>query len=353
MYNNILLSICIPTTNRKRELLELVRACQKINSDRFDIIITDNGSKDGTIEALNRLNDKRVKVVENKDVLIPHLFMVKSIYNGDGSYALYCNDRDLIIPRRVENLIELLSHCEFCFISTEGKNKRNNNAVYIYDNCFESMCNQEHEHHPTGMVFNLDMIRNYIPFNKIKSFKDEKTIYYWDYLMRELFPYGKSARWNNGLWRQRSLRYLGANRSSALKQSKNTYFLPENIQYRQIKLFWHIFKSKHFEFNEDEKFYIMKRIVLKYSNLGGNYKVNIASPELTYRYGLEPKFIHLLEILKINISYLLNIRKYFLRNQYPLKWACWINRYMALSFFISVGKDFKNNLSLIKQSIFK
>ena len=57
MKNKILISVIIPTYNRKDKLIRLIRSIKKSNypSEKMEIIVVDNSSIDGTSEEIEKL----------------------------------------------------------------------------------------------------------------------------------------------------------------------------------------------------------------------------------------------------------------------------------------------------------
>lgn len=62
-----ILSIFIATYNRKEILLDKIRSLLEIKSDDFDILVLDDMSMDGTVDALKSINDSRIRVSQNKE----------------------------------------------------------------------------------------------------------------------------------------------------------------------------------------------------------------------------------------------------------------------------------------------
>ena len=62
-----ILSIFIATYNRKEILLDKIRSLLEIKSDDFDILVLDDMSTDGTVDALKSVNDSRIRVSQNKE----------------------------------------------------------------------------------------------------------------------------------------------------------------------------------------------------------------------------------------------------------------------------------------------
>lgn len=108
-----ILSIFIATYNRKEILLDKIRSLLKIKSDDFDILVLDDMSTDGTVDALKSINDSRIRVSQNKerngtlkDGVMQNWYRLLEMC--DGQFAFHLNDRDLIDTEGMANLIAFL-----------------------------------------------------------------------------------------------------------------------------------------------------------------------------------------------------------------------------------------------------
>src|ERR1700712_2170942 len=100
-----LVSIAIPTWNR-RELLRLtLRAAQAPTFDPLEIVVSDNASDDGTVEMVRELarDDDRIKLFVN-DTNIGGLNYLAAQSRCRGDYIKFLNSDDLIPPNLVEHL---------------------------------------------------------------------------------------------------------------------------------------------------------------------------------------------------------------------------------------------------------
>ena len=64
LLKNKLLSICIPTLNRRDELEKCLSSIleQKVSNELFDIVIVDGGSTDGTREFIQKVSKKNSNI---------------------------------------------------------------------------------------------------------------------------------------------------------------------------------------------------------------------------------------------------------------------------------------------------
>lgn len=293
-------------------LLELVNELLTWERDDVEVSITDNASTDDTIEQLQKIDNPRLTINRNASNIGGINNMTESIYNVKGKYALYCNDRDLIDVQKLDKLIEELYKDEYSFIRLTPRTGKNDNSLKVYEAGCESFCNHEHNHHPTGMVFNADIVKKHIV--KEEMFQYEEAIYEYDFLMRELILYEKTAIYDLGCWYERGERAKIDNKSGAMKKARIVYFLPECVRYTLTTAIGHckqIMDSN--EFTESQMTDMIKALIDNHFKVFALYKVNMFSRSETAHYGLERRFISLRECLaetkKFNQAYMEALQK--------------------------------------------
>lgn len=113
MNERSILSIFIATYNRKEILLDKIRSILEIKSDDFDVLVLDDMSTDGTVDALKAINDSRIHIFQNKerngtmkDGVMQNWYRLLEMC--DGQFAFHLNDRDLIDTKGIVDLIAFL-----------------------------------------------------------------------------------------------------------------------------------------------------------------------------------------------------------------------------------------------------
>ena len=108
-----ILSIFIATYNRKEILLDKIRSLLDIKSDDFNVLVLDDMSTDGTVDALKNIDDSRIRVIRNKerngtmkDGVMQNWYRLLEMC--DGQFAFHLNDRDLIDTKGLTDLIAFL-----------------------------------------------------------------------------------------------------------------------------------------------------------------------------------------------------------------------------------------------------
>lgn len=287
-----ILSICIPTYNRIAELSEIIDALLTIDSNDFEIVITDNMSTDGTKEKILSYTDSRVRYCGNTEPLPPFINMIHSIFNAQGKYALYCNDRDVLFPKEIPSLIEMLRQNEFAFVYTSSKSKIDEGEWSVFDRGFESLMNNSCIHHPTGMVYNRTLIEKYLKEEVYGKYLQYINTY--DFLMLDLFFYGKSAHFSNKYWGTREIEFIKKNKSGT-----QIYFSPEIREKMFYGIVDHIFLENDYKLTFEQKQKLINKIYKEFCFLFCKYKACMADENETAHYGLDKEYISTAKMLRL------------------------------------------------------
>ena len=66
-----LVSVVIPSYNRKNKILDSVRSVQEQSYEKLEIIVVDDGSKDGTWELFKNFPDGRLRYLRYEENQVP------------------------------------------------------------------------------------------------------------------------------------------------------------------------------------------------------------------------------------------------------------------------------------------
>lgn len=338
--SNILLSVCIPTYNRKKELLEVINTVLSIERDDIDVVVTDNCSTDGTGEELKKIKDMRLKYYKNEEPIPPMNNITTAIFNGDGNYIFYCNDRDLIVLPGFLALINLIEREEFAYIQTANKGETteesgrqgfNSENVVVYRNGFESLMNLPHTLHPTGMVFNGKIMRKYL--KKEDYFKYLKCTDEFAFIMRDMLMYegGKSAKFDCACWDVRPLSWFMNNKSGSVSGGNMPDFYPE-VQHFAVKdTLKQTLKINDYGMSEDEKIKVGIHVLRYFYGRLMFYKAYMSRTLDTKRYGLKRRFVSTPEMVWAFQKYFYQSMNYLMENEYQEE-LCreWKRQYVPL-----------------------
>lgn len=100
-----LISVVVPVYNAETFLESTVRSIQEQTDDFFEILLVDDGSRDGSLEICRRLEreDERIRVIaqENQG---PSAARNAGVLQARGEYICFVDSDDLIYPDMLENL---------------------------------------------------------------------------------------------------------------------------------------------------------------------------------------------------------------------------------------------------------
>jgi GT2 family glycosyltransferase len=104
-----LVSIVIPTHNRKDMLVRLIKSILKSTYTRIEILIIDDASTDGTAQTVRRLYkaDKRICVVRQEINKFTAGSRNEGIRRATGSYIFFIDDDNILHPDAVKEMVDV------------------------------------------------------------------------------------------------------------------------------------------------------------------------------------------------------------------------------------------------------
>lgn len=152
--NNIIVSFCIPTYNNIASAERLILSILECENVDIEVVVLDNGSTDGTLKILGKIDDARLNIYSN-GVNKGALFnMINVLDKGRGKYLVYCTDHDFIDNTKIENFLDFFlnnSSVAFGYCEYDLKNEL---LFNIYKSGSEALSKLAYiTRHPTGMFF--------------------------------------------------------------------------------------------------------------------------------------------------------------------------------------------------------
>jgi len=124
-----ILSFCIPTYNRAHVVTRAVKSILKYQGDDIEVVVSDNCSTDNTLEELNKINDKRLKVYSNGKNFGFNYNFLKVLEKSSGEYCFMLSDEDIVLTDKIFHLINLLKNNNYgLIISSLKKDDLHNQA---------------------------------------------------------------------------------------------------------------------------------------------------------------------------------------------------------------------------------
>lgn len=136
--NTPILSICIPTYNRKQRVVENVHKLLASDIAELEVCIIDNASEDETYMALTDIKDNRFKLIKNSKNIGQMQNHCKALFSGSGKYVVVVMDRDDIDIQKLKELIRYLETSKYDAVLTNPYFVKRNmvlnkkNACYIW-----------------------------------------------------------------------------------------------------------------------------------------------------------------------------------------------------------------------------
>ena len=111
-----MISVCIATYNGQRFIEHQIKSILSQLSYEDEIIVSDDGSSDGTLNVLDKINDKRIRVIDGAHQHSPIWNFEKSLKQARGEYVFLSDQDDLWMPEKVEVMMRHLQQYD-CVIS--------------------------------------------------------------------------------------------------------------------------------------------------------------------------------------------------------------------------------------------
>jgi GT2 family glycosyltransferase len=105
-----LVSVIIPTHNRRDKLLRLIRSIKKNEypQDKIEIVVVDDASTDGTLEAV-REQFSGIRILRNKVELFPSASRNLGVTNSQGECIFLVDDDNVLDRNTISELAEVLT----------------------------------------------------------------------------------------------------------------------------------------------------------------------------------------------------------------------------------------------------
>lgn len=111
-----MISVCIATYNGARYIGEQLASILKQLSAEDEVVVSDDGSTDGTLDIVRSLNDRRIRIVDGQRRHSPTLNFEWALRNAKGEYIFLADQDDVWLEGKVTRCVEELQMCD-CVVS--------------------------------------------------------------------------------------------------------------------------------------------------------------------------------------------------------------------------------------------
>lgn len=198
------LSVCIASYNKSEITCSLVKSILTYENPEMEVVVVDNASPDDTVELLNKIKDKRLRVISNDDNIGGSRNLIKSLYAAVGLYCLYINDRDILMPEKLEGFMEYLKANQHIGGGHCVRNKIDYVGISIEHKGVEALLSINFRgEHPTGFFFKRSLLDD-IPSESVEKYSASEpyTPFPYENLLCEIICKGHVvAQYNDVIWR--------------------------------------------------------------------------------------------------------------------------------------------------------
>ena len=120
-----MISVCIPTYNGEKFLKPQVDSVLSQLSQDDEIIVSDDGSSDNTIEILESYKDRRIKIFKNsRKGVISNI--ENALQNSIGEYIFLCDQDDVWVENKVSIIMKAIVESDLvisdCYVTDQNLN---------------------------------------------------------------------------------------------------------------------------------------------------------------------------------------------------------------------------------------
>lgn len=218
-----LISIIIPVYNAEKFLDGTINTVLNQTYKNFELILVNDGSKDKSVDVIKKYNDKRIKLIDNKNNKGAALSRNDGIRKAKGRYICFLDADDLWNKEKLEKQINFMKEkeCAFSFTGYEFANENgipNGKKVYIPKKLnYKSALKNTTISTITVMIDTKKMDKDLIYMNNVKS---EDTATWWNILKNGYEAFGLNEILS---FYRRSEGTLSSNKIEAIRRIWNLY----------------------------------------------------------------------------------------------------------------------------------
>lgn len=177
------ISVIIPLYNKEKSIKKTIDSLQKQTFQDFEIIIVNDGSTDNSVNIVEKIGDKRIKLIHQKNAG-PSSARNTGISNASADWIVFLDADDELLPNALEYFLTIInSHCDIdivdCnrYIKNENNLKLGNHPINGYvknptKECFFNKIGPGEGHSAFRRLF---MLKH--PYNeKLRRFEDAELL---------------------------------------------------------------------------------------------------------------------------------------------------------------------------------
>lgn len=302
-----LLSICISTYNRRAECIKLIQSIFTLKDNRYNVVVCDDASTDGTVGNLRELGFPKLDIKVNKRNLGPCRNWYNTINSGTAKYILHVLDRDTLNIMQLQYLLELLEKYDISggYIGMAAIESVPNRIIgkktYMYNKGEEAFLYMGAiPVHPTGFIVRRQYWEQ-CQFKKYFYQIEKYGIYPHSYVMAHMALRGDMIYVRSDFC---SYKYVGKNSRSRFyqfyKAGHEFWWTPESVLKVAVKLVIYLYPYAGTAYQDN---FIVRRFGEGLYRATMSYRETLKNKEEMSHYGLTTKKISNMELFMIGIWY--------------------------------------------------
>jgi len=193
------ISFCVPVYNNADVAEKVANALLESQSDSIQVVFSDAGSTDDTRSRLEKIDDKRLKVVGFDELVDCRKNWLNALENGDGDWLYLVMGRDRMDMAFLDRLLAILSRAQeegLLVVKDKQVGQMETGKAILYDRLASYMELLIYDH-PTGLIVSREALKT--AKSKAEFFNTD-YIYPENYLIQELVQItGKSMKFCSGV----------------------------------------------------------------------------------------------------------------------------------------------------------
>lgn len=300
-----LLSICISTYNRCNECIRLVESIFELKDNRYNVIICDDASSDGTVKKLKELPYDNLIVKENKKNVGPCKNWYNTINSGTAKYILHVLDRDTLNIVQLQYLLDILGKYDIsggyiglCAIESV-ENRESEPNIYLYKKGQDAFLRMGGVPvHPTGCIVR----RKFWKHCKLKKYfylTEKYDIYPHSYVMAHMALEGDMLYMATKFY---SYKYVGKTRRSRFYQhnkgKSEFWWMPKSVLKVTLKMIFYLYMYVEGKYQGD---FVTKRFEEGLYRATESYRKCVGNKAEMDHYGVPSRSVSNVELFIIAI----------------------------------------------------
>lgn len=169
-----MVSVCVATHDGEKYIKsQLISILEQLDKND-EIIISDDGSSDNTINEIRSLHDRRIKLYQMNHALIgkrPHYYVTKNFENAleyaKGDYIFLSDQDDVWMSNKVQYCIEVLQTCDLVVSNMECVDSEMNllnKKIYNSEFHFHNYLMRNGKYYGCSLAFKRKVLNYVLPF---------------------------------------------------------------------------------------------------------------------------------------------------------------------------------------------